>query len=80
MAPAEIAKMAETVEETYETEVRRKVVRRSMKIEEVSQKTLFCVKHYSARGVYTPRENITPGDEDDIILNLCSRRANIEWF
>lgn len=30
--------MAETVEETYETEVRRKIVRTSLKIEEVSKK------------------------------------------
>lgn len=36
-AAAEAEEMAETVEETFETEVRRKVTRTSFKIEEVSR-------------------------------------------
>ncbi|XP_044756430.1 tropomodulin-1 isoform X1 [Coccinella septempunctata] len=69
--------MAETVEETYETTVRRKVVRTSMKIEETSSTTKTTTMTTPAKLYGKDLSEYEEIDVDDLLNKLTAEEINI---
>ncbi|XP_068913064.1 tropomodulin-1 isoform X2 [Tenebrio molitor] len=69
--------MAETVEETYETEVRRKVIRRSIKIEETSSTTKTTTMTTPAKLYGRDLSEYDEIDVDELLNKLSAEEINI---